>query len=182
MRAPSYLDHAYAMRDVLLFGRESAGVPDHVHAAAAVRLRIPMRPGLRSLNVAMACAMATGEALRQTGGFAAERHTPRGSRPPAHLVDRGAGARVDLGAGHGEAVLFVKADGPGVVAVDMQVESRGRDALGGIEQRLGGAAAPCLGRDGELIEIAGARIDGDEADDDRAVPGQGRWPRATRRP
>jgi tRNA (cytidine/uridine-2'-O-)-methyltransferase len=66
----SYLDHRYEPRDILLFGRESAGVPDHVHAAADVRLRIPMQPGLRSLNVAMTCAMAVGEALRQTGGSA----------------------------------------------------------------------------------------------------------------
>jgi tRNA (cytidine/uridine-2'-O-)-methyltransferase len=65
----SYLDHRYAPGDVLLFGRESAGVPEHVHATAEVRLRIPMQPGLRSLNVAMTCAMAVGEALRQTGGF-----------------------------------------------------------------------------------------------------------------
>ena len=60
----SYLDHRYD-DDVLLFGRESAGVPDHVHAAADARLTIPMRAGLRSLNVAMACAMAVGEAIRQ---------------------------------------------------------------------------------------------------------------------
>jgi tRNA (cytidine/uridine-2'-O-)-methyltransferase len=66
----SYLDHRYAPGDILLFGRESAGVPDHVHAAADVRLRIPMQAGFRSLNVAMTCAMAVGEALRQTGGFA----------------------------------------------------------------------------------------------------------------
>jgi tRNA (cytidine/uridine-2'-O-)-methyltransferase len=65
----SYLDHRYAPGDILLFGRESAGVPDRVHAAADARLRIPMRAGLRSLNVAMSCAMAVGEALRQTGGF-----------------------------------------------------------------------------------------------------------------
>jgi tRNA (cytidine/uridine-2'-O-)-methyltransferase len=65
----SYLDHRYEAGDVLLFGRESAGVPDHVHDVAEVRLRIPMQPGLRSLNVAMTCAMAVGEALRQTGGF-----------------------------------------------------------------------------------------------------------------
>src|SRR3989440_9883087 len=64
---PSYLGHRYG-DDVLLFGRESAGVPDAVQAAADARLTIPMRPGLRSLNVAMACAMALGEALRQTGG------------------------------------------------------------------------------------------------------------------
>ena len=51
---------------MLLFGRESAGVPDAVHDAADARLLIPMRPGLRSLNVAVACAMALGEAMRQT--------------------------------------------------------------------------------------------------------------------
>src|SRR5690349_20790297 len=66
----SYLDHRYG-EDVLLFGRESAGVPDEVHDAAHTRLTIPMRPGLRSLNVAMACAMAVGEALRQTRGSTA---------------------------------------------------------------------------------------------------------------
>jgi tRNA (cytidine/uridine-2'-O-)-methyltransferase len=63
----SYLDFHYLPDDVLLFGRESAGVPPQVHAAAAARLFIPMRPGLRSLNVAVAAAMAAGEALRQTG-------------------------------------------------------------------------------------------------------------------
>jgi tRNA (cytidine/uridine-2'-O-)-methyltransferase len=68
----SYLDHAYRADDVLMFGRESAGVPPEVHAAADARLVIPLKPGLRSLNVAMACAMAVGEALRQTGGIARE--------------------------------------------------------------------------------------------------------------
>ncbi|HEY4408165.1 MAG TPA: tRNA (cytidine(34)-2'-O)-methyltransferase [Xanthobacteraceae bacterium] len=67
----SYLDHAYSDDDLLLFGRESAGVPEAVHRAAQARLCIPMRPGLRSLNVAVAAAMAVGEALRQTGGFPA---------------------------------------------------------------------------------------------------------------
>jgi len=62
----SYLDHAYRRGDVLLFGRESAGVPERVHAAADARLLIPIRPSMRSLNVAVACAMAVGEALRQT--------------------------------------------------------------------------------------------------------------------
>ncbi len=62
----SYLDHTYRHDDVLLFGRESAGVPDRVHEAADARLVIPIRPGLRSLNVAVACAMALGEAMRQT--------------------------------------------------------------------------------------------------------------------
>ncbi len=62
-----YLDHGYAPTDILLFGRESAGVPDAVAEAADARLRIPIAEGLRSLNVAMAAAMAVGEALRQTG-------------------------------------------------------------------------------------------------------------------
>lgn len=52
--------------DVLLLGRESAGVPEHVHQAAGARLRIPIREGLRSLNIAVAAAFALGEALRQT--------------------------------------------------------------------------------------------------------------------
>jgi tRNA (cytidine/uridine-2'-O-)-methyltransferase len=68
--ATSYLDFAFRADDILMFGRESAGVPERVHAAADARLVIPMRPGLRSLNVAVACAMALGEALRQTGGMA----------------------------------------------------------------------------------------------------------------
>jgi tRNA (cytidine/uridine-2'-O-)-methyltransferase len=65
--ATAYLDHAFAPHDVLMFGRESAGVPEDVHAAAEVRLKVPMRPGMRSLNVAMTCAMVVGEALRQLG-------------------------------------------------------------------------------------------------------------------
>ena len=65
----SFFDHGYGGDDVLLFGRESAGVTDDVHAAADVSLVIPMRAGLRSLNIAMTCALALGEALRQTNGF-----------------------------------------------------------------------------------------------------------------
>ncbi|MGI8527451.1 MAG: tRNA (cytidine(34)-2'-O)-methyltransferase [Pseudolabrys sp.] len=67
--AQPYLDFAYQDGDILLFGRESAGVPQVVHQAADARLLIPMRKDLRSLNVAMTAAMAAGEALRQTGGF-----------------------------------------------------------------------------------------------------------------
>lgn len=65
-----YAGFRFASDDTLLLGRESGGVPDEVHAAAAARLLIPMRPGMRSLNVAVAGAMVLGEALRQTGGFA----------------------------------------------------------------------------------------------------------------
>lgn len=60
---------AYQPADILLVGRESAGVPDSVADAADLRVRIPMRPGLRSLNVAMAASLVLGEALRQTGGL-----------------------------------------------------------------------------------------------------------------
>jgi tRNA (cytidine/uridine-2'-O-)-methyltransferase len=65
----SYLDHAYRADDILLFGRESSGVPQDVRQAADAQLVIPMRAGTRSLNVALAAALAVGEALRQTGGF-----------------------------------------------------------------------------------------------------------------
>jgi tRNA (cytidine/uridine-2'-O-)-methyltransferase len=65
----SYLDYRYRPDDVLLFGRESAGVPNEVHEAADARLRIPIRGDLRSLNVAVAAAVAVAEALRQTGGI-----------------------------------------------------------------------------------------------------------------
>ena len=65
--ATPYLDFRYQASDILLFGRESAGVPQAVAEAADARIVIPIRPGLRSLNVAMAAAVALGEALRQTG-------------------------------------------------------------------------------------------------------------------
>ena len=64
-----YTALGFEAADTLLLGRESAGVPDFVHEAADMRLCVPMRPGLRSLNVAQAAAMVLGEALRQTKGF-----------------------------------------------------------------------------------------------------------------
>jgi tRNA (cytidine/uridine-2'-O-)-methyltransferase len=60
---------AFAADDTILLGRESAGVPAAVHAAADARIVIPLRAGARSLNVALAAAIAVAEALRQTGGF-----------------------------------------------------------------------------------------------------------------
>ncbi|MEW6633757.1 MAG: tRNA (cytidine(34)-2'-O)-methyltransferase [Pseudomonadota bacterium] len=63
----AYTEFAFADGDILLFGRESAGVPDQVHQAADARLTIPMRPGARSINVALSVAMSAGEALRQIG-------------------------------------------------------------------------------------------------------------------
>ncbi|MGF1629928.1 MAG: tRNA (cytidine(34)-2'-O)-methyltransferase [Kiloniellaceae bacterium] len=69
----SYTDFVYAAADILLLGRESAGVPEEVHAAAEARLVIPLRADCRSLNVAQAGAMVLGEALRQTAGFPAVR-------------------------------------------------------------------------------------------------------------
>lgn len=65
-KAP-YPSFGFREDDILLCGRESAGVPDHVHAAADAALRIPMQNGQRSLNIAVALAMVLGEALRQTG-------------------------------------------------------------------------------------------------------------------
>ncbi|HEV7251575.1 MAG TPA: tRNA (cytidine(34)-2'-O)-methyltransferase [Mesorhizobium sp.] len=69
-----FTDWRYKPSDILLFGRESAGAPLHVHEAADARLLIPMPGGGRSLNLAMSAAVAATEAVCQTGGF---------SRPPA---------------------------------------------------------------------------------------------------
>ena len=65
----AYHNIVFKNSDVILAGRESAGVPEEVHAAVNLRIRIPMRADLRSLNVAVSLAMVLGEALRQTGGF-----------------------------------------------------------------------------------------------------------------
>lgn len=69
-KAPvAYPAFSFRETDIILLGRESAGVPDTVHDTADARLRVPLRPDLRSLNVAMTAAIVIGEALRQTGGF-----------------------------------------------------------------------------------------------------------------
>lgn len=73
----AHTDFDFRPGDILLMGRESAGVPEDVHRAADARVAVPLQPGLRSLNVAVAAAIMLGEALRQTGGF-------------AHLRDEGA--------------------------------------------------------------------------------------------
>ncbi|MGQ0456860.1 MAG: tRNA (cytidine(34)-2'-O)-methyltransferase [Hyphomicrobium sp.] len=65
--ATSIYDYAFHPTDTVLLGRESGGAPDDVHRIADARLRIPIQPGLRSLNLATAAALALGEALRQTG-------------------------------------------------------------------------------------------------------------------
>ena len=74
--ALAYTEFAFRPDDILLAGRESAGVPAEVHEVAGARLIVPMKAGLRSLNVAIAAAMVLGEALRQTGQF---------PRPPQEL-------------------------------------------------------------------------------------------------
>jgi tRNA (cytidine/uridine-2'-O-)-methyltransferase len=66
-----YTDFAYEPHDIILVGRESAGVPDEVHQVADARVLIPMQDGMRSLNVAVTAAMILGEALRQTRSFPA---------------------------------------------------------------------------------------------------------------
>lgn len=62
-------DFAFCADDVLLFGRESAGVPDTVHAQCDARVVIPMAPGLRSMNLSVSAGIVAAEALRQTGGW-----------------------------------------------------------------------------------------------------------------
>ena len=76
---------AFAPGDTLLLGRESAGVPPHVHAAAVARVVIPLRPPARSLNVAQAGAIALYEALRRTNQL------PDGQLPDGQLPDGPAG-------------------------------------------------------------------------------------------
>jgi len=67
--AQNFTSFSFQPGDTLLFGQESAGAPEHVHAAAQARLLIPIKPPARSLNLVTAAAMALGEALRQTDGF-----------------------------------------------------------------------------------------------------------------
>lgn len=67
----SHVDFAFATDDILMLGRESAGVPEAVHAVADARVRIPLRTGMRSLNIAVAAGIVLGEALRQTNGWPA---------------------------------------------------------------------------------------------------------------
>ena len=57
--------------DILMFGKESGGVPADVAAASDAALRIPIRPEVRSFNLATSAALALGEALRQTQGLPA---------------------------------------------------------------------------------------------------------------
>ena len=67
--ADPLLQARFAPGDILLFGSESAGVPPEVHAAAALRVRIPQAAGTRSLNLAVAAGIGLAEALRQTNGY-----------------------------------------------------------------------------------------------------------------
>lgn len=73
-----HVDFAFEPDDILMVGRESAGVLPHVYEAADAVVNIPMRAGLRSLNVAVAAALVLGEALRQVGGFALQADDERG--------------------------------------------------------------------------------------------------------
>lgn len=71
--ATSLYDTHFERDDVLLFGSESAGVPEEVHTSCDLRIRIPMQPGFRSLNVAVSAGIALSEALRQTGQLPMEK-------------------------------------------------------------------------------------------------------------
>jgi len=79
----AYVDFRFSPGDMLLLGRESAGVPDSVRASADAQIVVPMRPGLRSLNVSSAAALVLGEALRQTRGFPGLTSSEEGGRPGA---------------------------------------------------------------------------------------------------
>ncbi len=81
-----YRAFAFQHRDVLMVGRESAGVPPEVHAAADARITIPLRPGFRSLNVAVAAAMVLGEALRQLTPAPSSESHPKAPAPAAAPV------------------------------------------------------------------------------------------------
>lgn len=67
--AQSFVDFKFLPNDIILMGRESAGVPENVHQLADARLLIPMNPNARSINMAVSAAMAVTEGLRQTNGF-----------------------------------------------------------------------------------------------------------------
>lgn len=67
--AVRHVDYMYRPDDTLLLGRETVGVPESVHAAADAAVRVPLAPGMRSLNVALAAGIVLGEALRQTGQY-----------------------------------------------------------------------------------------------------------------
>ncbi|MBS0242997.1 MAG: tRNA methyltransferase, partial [Proteobacteria bacterium] len=69
----AHIEFQFRADDTLMLGRESAGVPTEVHTIADARVGIPIRPGLRSLNIAVAAAIGLAEALRQTGGWPAPR-------------------------------------------------------------------------------------------------------------
>ena len=72
--AVPYTQFSFQSNDILLLGRESAGVPEDVHTAADARILVPMRPMMRSLNIAVAAAMVLGEAMRQTQSFGEATH------------------------------------------------------------------------------------------------------------
>lgn len=74
--ATPYTDFAFRAGDILVCGRESAGVPDFVHGAANARVAVPMAPGMRSLNLAAGASMVLGEALRQLDAFQDLRENP----------------------------------------------------------------------------------------------------------
>ncbi len=76
--AHSYHEFEFEADDILLVGRESAGAPEHLHNTADARVRIPMAPGARSLNVVVAAAIALAEGLRQTGGLRSPQAAPEG--------------------------------------------------------------------------------------------------------
>src|SRR4051794_27745531 len=87
----------------------------------------------------------------------------RGSWPPAHLSDWSTRQRIDVVARDGKSVLLIKSDSATVVGIDLEIEAAWRQSLGLGHQCRRDPRPPCFGRNDDLVEIAGLRIDGDEA-------------------
>ena len=126
-----YTQFAFDAGDTLLFGRESAGAPAEVHAAAQARLCIPITSGLRSLNVAAAAAMALGEALRARFDFhavqvSAVRYMDARAFLVINIIERGDEAYWNLELMEQE--LFLEADDPDFQTVINRLENKGNDA------------------------------------------------------
>lgn len=92
-----YSRFSFRRGDVLMVGRESSGVPDEVFAASDAQVRIPMRNGMRSINVAMAAAIVIGEAVRQIGAFSPEGPAAIAEKGEAHADQRGRDLRGKIG-------------------------------------------------------------------------------------
>src|SRR5262249_55448452 len=120
-------------------------------------------------------SLSSGSPKARPGGSRGEgrRSGESGRRPPTHLVQQRAGARVDVDAGDDETLLLVEADRARVVLVDQEIESSRRDSLRLIDKGGGERRTPRFGRNDDLVEIAGAWIDRHEAEQRAIALGDG---------